>query len=89
MKPTKGVKMITLTEKENEKLYKRITAEIIQNLKDDRKIGDSLKDVGNAVGAAIGHHICEKGKDKHIDDFKVADFIVGFEHGYSLFNGTH
>jgi hypothetical protein len=41
------------------------------------------------VGAAIGKHICENGKGKHINDFKVSDFIQGFEHGYSLFNGIH
>jgi len=74
-----------LSEKESEKLFNKICGEVILNLKDDRKKGNSLADVGNAVGAAIGKHICENGKGKHINDFKVSDFIQGFEHGYSLF----
>ena len=43
----------------------------------------------NEIGIAVGEHTCKDGKDLNIWVFEKNSFICGFEHGYSLKDGTH
>ena len=54
--------------------------------------GDYLTDLGdiaNCIGMAVSKITCENGKDLNLWSFEKDDFIHGFNHGYSLNDGTH
>jgi len=48
-----------------------------------------LGDIGNAIGIAVGDEVCKDGIDLNLWSFQKDDFLHGFEHGYSLMDGTH
>lgn len=82
-----------LTELNDEKrisLFIKICDDIIMNLEIAKKghIGD-LGDIGNEVGRAVGFNTCKDEKDLNILAFEKDDFTCGYEHGYSLQDGSH
>jgi hypothetical protein len=59
-------------------------------LKDKFKgLTPDLSDIGDFIGKAIGMNTCKDEKDLNIRAFSKRDFITGFEHGYSIHDGTH
>jgi hypothetical protein len=50
---------------------------------------NDLGDIGNAIGFAVGSITCKNGKDLNIWSFEKDDFESGFDHGYSLKDGSH
>lgn len=50
---------------------------------------NDLSDIGNFIGIAVSNITCENGKDLNLWSFEKDDFINGFNHGYSLNDGTH
>jgi hypothetical protein len=48
-----------------------------------------LSDIANCIGMAVSKITCEDGKDLNLWSFQKDDFISGFNHGYSLNDGTH
>lgn len=48
-----------------------------------------LSDIGNFIGIAVSKITCKNGADMNLWSFEKDDFILGFNHGYSLNNGTH
>ena len=81
-------KQIELTESEEQELFMKIKNEIIERLQRIKYTGH-IDDIGNEIGVAVGEHICKDGKDLNIWAFEKNSFIGGFEHGYSLKDGTH
>ena len=84
------MKFIELKEEERIAMFIKICDDIIMNLEIAKKrhFGE-LCDIGNEVGRAVGHNTCKDEKDLNIWDFKRDDFTFGFEHGYSLQDGSH
>jgi len=79
-----GKELIELSEEGNNKLFQQIKEEIIFQLKHCTYSGH-IDDIGNLVGIAVGRHIA----NKDVYCFQKIDFLSGFEHGYSLEDGTH
>lgn len=69
---------------------KNLKKEIIQSIKNEldklekQNFGD-LSDIGNSIGMAVGSVIC----DQNELGFDKEDLISGYEHGFSLKDGTH
>ena len=84
MAKKKKQKIVEQTDSENNELYKKIKAEIIKQLSLCDYNGH-IDDLGNLIGIAVGRHIA----NKKIWAFEKEDFISGFEHGYSIEDGTH
>jgi hypothetical protein len=68
-------------------LYKKICDDIINHLQS--REGTDLSDIGNYIGISVSMNTCKDQKDMNIWAFEKDDFIGGFEHGYSLNDGTH
>ena len=83
-------KLIELNDEQRIALFIKICDDIIHNLELAKKghIGD-LSDIGNEVGRAVGFNTCKYEKDLNIWAFERNDFTSGYEHGYSLQDGTH
>lgn len=73
---------------EDKELFLRIKNDIIDRLQKINYTGH-LDDLGNEIGIIVGRNICKNGKQLNIDGFEKDDFIIGFEHGYSLKDGSH
>ena len=80
--------MKEIDEKERALYAKEVIERILYALEHSTTITD-LSDIGNEIGSAVGSVTCMDGKDKNIWSFQKDDFENGFEHGYSLMNGTH
>ena len=76
-----------ITEQERKELFINVCHDIMHSI--DWMNGTDLSDIGNCIGMAISQHTCKDGKDLNIWSFEKDDFIVGFNHGYSLNDGTH
>jgi hypothetical protein len=76
--------LIKQNNKDNNLLFQKIKDEIINQLNHCDHNGH-IDDIGNLVGIAVGKHI----GNKNIWAFEKSDFILGFNHGYSLEDGTH
>jgi hypothetical protein len=99
----KKIKYKILESEEQKELFNKICDDIIQitNEYRDRRNAPSkfkgellgfsgdLTDIGNWIGIAIGMNTCKDEKDLNIRAFSQGDFISGFEHGYSIHDGTH
>jgi hypothetical protein len=81
---SKKVKLVEQTDEKNNRLFQKIKAEIINQLTHCDYNGH-IDDIGNLVGIAVGRHI----GNKNIWAFEKDDFLSGFDHGYSLEDGTH
>lgn len=81
-------KQIELTESQEKEFFNKIKNEIIDRLEKMHYTGD-LGDLGNEIGIAVGEQTCKDGKDLNIWSFEKNSFICGFEHGYSLKDGSH
>lgn len=76
-----------LTDKE----YKKLASKIIDSI--ERELNDvknspypvHLDDIGNAIGIACAKHLAEK----NIFGYEKKELILGYEHGWSLMDGTH
>lgn len=70
---------------------KKLTVKICDSIKREMDImnesyaGSDVSDIGNAIGMAVGKHIANKEKF----GYEKNDFLSGFNHGYSLKDGTH
>lgn len=86
----KKKKIIELSDEARIALFIKICDDVIMNLQIAKKghIGD-LGDIGNEVGRAVGHNTCKDDKDLNIWAFERDDFTSGYEHGYSLQDGSH
>jgi len=86
----KKKKLIELDDEKRIALFIKICDDIIVNMELAKKghIGD-LGDIGNEVGRAVGHNTCKDEKDLNIWAFERDDFTSGYEHGYSLQDGSH
>lgn len=83
------IKQIELTDEQNDALFVKICDDIIERLQQAKSRPAHLDDIGNEIGIAVGQNTCIDGKDRNIWAFEQYSFIGGFEHGYSLKNGTH
>ena len=78
------MEIIQQTDEDNNALFQKIKAEIINQLT-HCAYEAHLDDIGNLVGIAVGRYI---GNTK-IWGFEKNDFISGFKHGFSIEDGTH
>lgn len=67
----------------------KIIESIVKELTKDDLICQDLSDIGNIIGIAVGNVTCQDQKDKNIPTFEKEDFEYGFQHGYSLRDGSH
>lgn len=63
-------------------LSNKIIENLVNNLQS--KMNYDLSDIGNEIGYTISLLHCDK-----YDGFSKEDFLNGFNHGYSLNDGTH
>jgi hypothetical protein len=74
---------------ERDDLKTKVMYSIINDLLQNSDRITDLGDIGNYIGIAISKITCKNGKDLNLWSFEKDDFILGFNHGYSLNNGTH
>ena len=48
-----------------------------------------LSDIGNSIGIAVGSVLCDENVEIPYMGFDKEDLISGYEHGFSLKDGTH
>ena len=83
-------KRIELSKKKQKAFFIKICDDIIAQLENAKiKYSVALSDIGNEVGFAIGMNTCKNQKDLNYFCFEKNDFIIGYEHGYSLQDGSH
>lgn len=71
-----------------------IKKEIINSIKSEldklEKINSGdLSDIGNSIGIAVGSILCDENVKVPYMGFDKEDLISGYEHGFSLKDGTH
>ena len=71
------------------KKYKKICNDIIESINKDLDIGNCADDIGNAIGYALGKHLCKNQKMTKKGKKHYNDFMHGLTHGISLHDGTH
>jgi len=81
-------KVIELTKSEEKELFFKIKKDIIQKL-ENMSYDGHIDDLANEIGIAVSNNTCKNNKDLNIWSFEKESFIGGFEHGYSLNDGTH
>ena len=74
---------------ERHNLKIKVMYSIINDLLQNPDRITDLSDIGNYIGIAISKITCKDGKDLNLWSFEKDDFINGFNHGYSLNDGTH
>lgn len=77
-----------ITEEQRREYRDKVIEAIILELSNTNTITD-LGDIGNAIGFAVSSITCSDGKDLNIWSFEKDDFEHGFNHGYSLNDGSH
>lgn len=86
-----------LEPEEQHDLFNKICDDIIEITKEYKKLANEsrlrgnkdLTDIGDFIGKAIGQNTCKDEKDLNILAFAQNAFISGFQHGYSIHDGTH
>ena len=78
-----------ITEEQRKDYRDKVIEAIKKALDDDKERITDLGDIGNKIGIAVGSITCNNGKDLNIWSFEKDDFEHGFNHGYSLMNGSH
>jgi len=78
-----------ITEEERKEYRDKVIEAIEKSLKENKKRITDLGDIGNEIGIAVGSITCKDGNDLNIWSFEKDDFEHGFNHGYSLFDGSH
>ena len=82
------VLVMEITDVQREEYKNKVVEAIIKSLSSNTTITD-LGDIGNEIGIAVGSVTCDNGEELNIWSFEKHDFIGGYNHGYSLMNGTH
>lgn len=93
----KEIKYKELQPEEQHDLFNKICDDIIEITKEYKKMANEnrykgtkdLTDIGDFIGKAIGQNTCKEEKDLNIWAFDQNSFIFGFQHGYSIHDGTH
>ena len=78
-----------MKKKERENLKDLVIYSIVNELLQKPDLITDLSDIGNFIGIAVSNITCKNGKDLNFWSFEKDDFINGFNHGYSLNDGTH
>ena len=69
--------------------YKKICNDIIESINKDLDMGNFTGDIGNAIGYALGKHLCKNQKMTKKGKKNYDFFMSGLRHGISLHDGTH
>ena len=93
----KEIKYKELEPEERHGLFNKICDDIIEIKKEYKKMANvsklkgnkDLTDIGDFIRKAIGQNTCKDEKDLNIWAYDKESFIFGFQHGYSLHDGTH
>ncbi|MDI6047789.1 hypothetical protein [Flavobacterium yafengii] len=91
------IKYQELEPEEQHDLFNKICDDIIEITKEYKKRANEsrykgtkdLTDIGDFIGKAIGQNTCKDEKDLNIWAFDQNSFIFGFQHDYSIHDGTH
>lgn len=93
----KEIKYKGLAPEEQHVLFNKNCDNIIEITKECKKMANEgrnkgtkdLTDIGDFIGKAIGQNTCKEEKDLNIWTSDQNSFIFGFQHGYSIHDGTH